>query len=199
MRNPENIQEVASLRPDYMGFIFYPPSPRHCGNMPEDVVRSLPHDILPVAVTVDMDYDSVIDLVEAYGFRGVQLHGNESTELCGRLKSVGLFVMKAISVSDAESLSRVNSYYGAVDLLVLDTASKSKGGSGVKFDWSLLREAEIKVDFLLSGGIGPDDAEKISKLNIPHMAGVDLNSRFEEATGIKSTKLLSLFISSFRI
>lgn len=199
MRDPENIREVASLRPDYMGFIFYPPSPRYCGNMPEDVVRSLPQGIMPVAVTVDKDYDSILDLVEVYGFRGVQLHGDESPELCLRLKSNGLFVMKAISVSDAESLSRVNSYHGAVDLLVLDTASKTKGGSGVKFNWSVLRDADIKMDFLLSGGIGPDDAEKISKLNIPHKVGVDLNSRFEESPGIKSMELLKTFMSHLRV
>ncbi len=196
MRDPDNIQEVAALNPDFMGFIFYPPSPRYCGNLPEDVVRNLPGSILPVAVTVDMDFDSILELVERYGFRAVQLHGNETPDLCRKLKSTGLSVIKAISVKDAESLNKVNTYLGSVDLLILDRATKSKGGSGKKFDWSLLNNADIRVGFLLSGGISSDDAAEVLSLKHPHMVGVDLNSRFEISPGIKSVSQLQNFMKA---
>lgn len=194
MRYADNIQKVAALAPDFMGFIFYPPSPRYCENFPEYTVRNLPDSILSVAVMVDMDYDAIMGLVKRYGLRGAQLHGNESPELCRKLKSSGLFVIKAISVKDDESLSKVNAFSDSVDLIVLDTATKSKGGSGKKFDWDLLNNADIKIDYLLSGGIGPDDAKEVSALKHPHMIGVDLNSRFEISPGVKSVSQLKNFM-----
>ena len=193
MRDPENVREVSGLKPDFMGYIFYPRSPRYCTSLPEDTVRSLPGGIMPVAVFVNNDFDGIMNIIKRYGFKGVQLHGEETPEMCRRLKDEGLFVLKAISVKDSESIGRACGYEGYVDLLVLDTATDGKGGSGRKFDWSLLNDAVIPTDFLLSGGIGPDDADDITNLDIPHMVGVDLNSRFEISPGVKSKPLLSKF------
>ena len=195
LRDPQNIREIAELHPGYMGFIFYPPSPRCCLSLPESVVRELPDDIIPVAVTVNMEFDGIMAAVRKYGFRGVQLHGDESPELCDRLREKRLFVLKAISIKDAESVGNAAVYDGHVDLLVLDTATKSKGGSGRKFDWSLLHDANINTDFLLSGGIGPEDVVTLRNLQLPRMVGVDLNSRFETSPGVKSVDLISEFLS----
>lgn len=196
MRDAGNISEVAAMHPDYMGFIFYPPSQRYCSGLNPDLVKFLPGDIMPVAVTVDMSESAIISLVEKYGFKAVQLHGNESPELCGRLIDRGLTVLKAISIKGKESLRRVNDYAGAVSLFVFDTATPSKGGSGLKFDWGILEGADITTDFLLSGGIGPEDKEKILEFDHPHLIGVDLNSRFEIAPGIKDVGLLRGFMKA---
>lgn len=198
MRNPENIREVSELIPDFMGFIFYPPSPRSCSSLPVNTVRSLPEGIMPVAVTVNSDFDRIMGIVDKYGFKGVQLHAEESPEMCLRLREEGLFVMKAISVRDSESMNDVRKYVGKVDLFVFDTATKSRGGSGKKFDWSLLENYDTPTDFLLSGGIGPEDADRIIEFSHPHFVGVDLNSRFEVSPGVKSISLLSRFLNELK-
>lgn len=195
MRDPENIREVSDLKPDFMGFIFYPPSPRNFSFLSDNIVSSLPEGIMPVAVTVNIDFDRIMSIADKYGFKGVQLHGEEAPELCRQLKEAGLFVMKAISVRDSESMNDVRKYVGNVDLFVFDTATKSRGGSGKKFNWSLLENYDIPTDFLLSGGIGPEDADRILEFSHPHFAGVDLNSRFEVSPGVKSTSLLSKFLN----
>lgn len=196
MRDPDNIMEIAKLRPDYMGFIFYPPSPRYCGDMEPGCVRSLPNGITPVAVTVDMSLNEVLSLVERYGFKAVQLHGNESPDYCHYIRQRGAKVIKAISVGDDISVvsDMADRYKGAVDLFVLDTLSPSKGGSGRKFDWEMLKDMDMPCDYLLSGGISPGDAIAIKQLRLPVLTGVDLNSRFETSPGIKSTDLLKKFI-----
>lgn len=196
MRDACNISAVAAVHPDYMGFIFYPPSPRYCSGLNPDLVKSLAPDIIPVAVTVDMSESETVSLVEKYGFKTVQLHGNESPELCRRLIDRGLTVFKAIPIKDRESLRSVNDYEGAVNLFVFDTATPSKGGSGLKFNWNILEDAYIATDFLLSGGIGPEDKEIILGFEHPHFIGVDINSRFEVAPGIKDVGLLRRFMKA---
>lgn len=194
MRDVYNISEVASLNPDYMGFIFYPPSPRYCSNLNPDFVKLLSPDIISVAVTVDVSEDDIVGLVEKYGFKAVQLHGKETPELCNRLRRRGIKVFKAISVKGTESVECIRNYEGSVDLFVFDTATVSKGGSGKKFEWSILESADIHTDFLLSGGIGPEDVENVLRFHHQHLIGVDLNSRFEVAPGIKDVGLLRRFI-----
>lgn len=194
MRDPENIIEVARLNPDFMGFIFHEPSPRHCEGLPQSVIKSLPLSITTVAVTVDKDFDQIMGIIDKYGFRAVQLHGDETPHLCSRIRSEGIAVMKAVSVSNAESIARAQEYAACADMLVLDTPTSKKGGSGRKFDWTILQDITIPVDFLLSGGISPNDANAIKALALPRLRGVDLNSRFEISAGIKSTYLLNHFI-----
>lgn len=190
MREPANVREVARIHPDYMGFIFHRPSPRHIGDMPKSVLKLLPTDIKPVLVTVDMPEQDLVVLAMRFGFKALQLHGNESPEECQRLRR-RYFVIKAIPITDESSFEKIKEYEGKVDLLLLDTASPFGGGSGKKFDWGLLDKVEISTDFLLSGGIGPEDAEAIAAISHPHIIGIDINSRFELAPALKSLALLS--------
>lgn len=194
LREADNIAKVAALHPDYMGFIFYPLSPRYCSDLKPDVIKALPDYIMTVAVTVDMDKTGIMSLIEKYGFRAVQLHGHESPELCKYLKDRGIFVIKALSVNDKMSIKDIGEYNDNVDLFVFDTASSCKGGSGKKFDWELLRDADINTDFLLSGGIGPEDRESLAEFSHSHFIGIDLNSRFETTPGVKDIELLKEFM-----
>lgn len=194
MRDPGNVMEVGALNPDYMGFIFYPPSARHCGDLAPAVVASLPAAVTPVAVSVDMEEERLAEMAHAYGFPALQLHGCESPDTCVRLRERGFTVIKAISVKGKESLKVIRRYEGCADMYVLDTATSGKGGSGRKFDWDLLVDLETETDFLLSGGISPDDAVRIMSLRHPRMAGIDLNSRFEIRPGLKDVSLLRKFL-----
>lgn len=200
MRSPHNILEVASLRPDYMGLIFYPKSPRFCGEAAPLALQAMPCTVNPVMVTVNMDIHLIRDLADRYGIRTLQLHGDEPPEYCQTLKECGKIVWKAVGVSDADSLECASRYAGVADMMVLDTASKLRGGAGRKFDWNVLLEWKHPVDYILSGGIGEDDAEVVLRLkkSQTHLRGIDLNSRFELSPGIKDVSSLSRFIETIR-
>lgn len=198
MRYPENIDEIAPLTPMMMGFIFYPGSPRNATGLDEAVVKNLPSYIRPVAVTVNRSYDEIMELCDKYGFKIVQLHGDETPELCRRLKDAGLTVFKAIAVGDSVDRDALKKYEGAVELFLFDTKSEKHGGSGKKFSWALLESYDLDVPYLLSGGIGPDDVEAIVAAMRPGMAGIDINSRFEDAPGHKDLGKLINFIVKLR-
>lgn len=198
MRYPENIDEIAPLTPMMMGFIFYPGSPRDATGLDEAIVRNLPSYIRPVAVTVNRSFDEIVELCNKYGFKIVQLHGDESPGLCRRLKDEGLTVFKAIAVGDSVDKDALKDYEEAVDLFLFDTKSDKRGGSGKKFSWDLLESYDLDVPYLLSGGIGPDDVEAIVAAMRPGMAGIDINSRFEDAPGHKDLGKLINFIVKLR-
>lgn len=198
MRDADNILEIASLKPNYMGFIFYKPSPRNCFGIEPGIIASLPDDIESVMVSVDMTEDEVLDITGRYGFRTVQLHGKESPDMCSHLRSSGLKVIKAIGMHSSESLAELHAYEGAIDMSLLDTKTPAKGGSGKKFDWSMLEAYDMNESFILSGGIGHDDTEAILSLRHPKFIGIDLNSRFESSPGIKNAPLLYHFLTQLK-
>lgn len=198
MSDPGNIRTVASLAPMLMGFIFYDKSPRNAIGLDPSSVKGLPPYIRPVAVFVNPSVDYTLDITERYGFKIVQLHGEESTGLCDELRKMGLTVFKAISVSSINDINRAQVYEGHADLFLFDTATPAKGGSGKKFDWDLLKRYNYRTPYLLSGGIGPEDIDSIVAAMRPGMAGIDINSRFESKPGIKDIPLLTKFILSLR-
>ncbi len=195
MRDADNIADIAAIKPDYMGFIFYPPSPRCCIGIDREVIARLPEGVKPVMVCVNMNENEVLAIAHRYGFHTIQLHGNESPEMCSHLRNAGLTIIKAMGIKTIESLNTLRQYDGTIDFFLLDTQTASKGGSGKKFDWSIIDAYDLDTPFFLSGGIGPDDADAILSLVHSKFEGIDLNSRFEITPGIKNTKLLLHFIS----
>lgn len=198
MRDADNITEIASLGPNYMGFIFYEPSPRNCIGIDPAIIASLPDGVEPVMVAVDMMEDEILTTATRYGFHTVQLHGKELPEMCSRLKDSGIKVIKAIGMHSSESLDLLKNYEGSVDFFLLDTFSTSKGGSGKKFDWSILDAYNLHEPFILSGGISPGDAEAILAFHHPKFEGIDLNSRFELSPGVKNPTLLYKFLTRLK-
>lgn len=198
MTDAENISRVARLTPMLMGFIFYPGSPRYAGGLPEEAVKSLPEFVHPVGVFVDDPFSNITDTCGKYGIKIVQLHGNESPDDCKTLKDAGFTVLKAFGIGKSIDWSSVEPYEDVADLYVFDSRTLARGGSGKKFDWSLLDSYPLSTPYLLSGGIGPDDNEDIIAAMRPKMAGVDINSCFETAPGIKDIKKLTHFILSLR-
>ncbi len=199
MRESENILSVAKLRPDLMGFIFYPRSPRYAaGFLDPDLLSSLGHGIIRTGVFVDADYNDMIVTARQYSLDAVQLHGNESPDLCRQLKNTGLRVIKTFRISDNNSFLQCGEYSSCTDLFLFDTPAATHGGSGLKFDWKLLEGYQQEHPFLLGGGIGPDDAADIQAIDNHFFRGVDLNSRFEISPGTKETGKLRKFINELR-
>lgn len=207
MSSPEKIRNFPSLSVDFMGLIFYPKSKRfiEAGLYGEgsDVLSAI-HEVANIGVKivgvfVDESVETIKSNAEKYGLDFIQLHGNETPEFAQEIKSLGYKVIKAIPVSglaDIEKLS--NDWQSVVDYFLFDYKCAEKGGSGKKFDWSVLASYKGTTPFFLSGGIGPDDAADVLKLNHDRFAGVDLNSKFEIAPGLKDLDSLSKFINELR-
>lgn len=198
MADPRNIRSVSALAPMLMGFIFYKPSPRNACDLDPQTVKSLPSFVTPVGVFVNEAPEVIIDTCHRYGIDTVQLHGDESPEVCRMLRDSGLYVLKACGVSETTDWSALAPYEDVVEMFVLDTATPSRGGSGVKFDWTILDSYPLSTPYLLSGGVGPGDTEAVIAAMRPHMAGVDVNSRFETSPGVKNPLTLATFIAQLR-
>ena len=222
MRDTENIRAVSELNIDLMGFIFSPSSPRYvmmissqAGIIPDyseerlkkgrGEVDDAAHRIKRVGVFVDDMPQSIVTRVYNYDLDYVQLHGEESREMIENFRRTvdpdikpGIKIIKTISVGCKEDIQKYKDYVGVVDMFLFDTKCACAGGSGESFDWSILNDYDGEIPFLLSGGIGPDDVEKVKAFNHPQFAGVDLNSRFEIEPGVKDVEKLKTFISQFK-
>lgn len=203
MREPENIRAVASLGVDMIGMIFYPKSPRYVQSR-VDVEDRLP--VQRVGVFVDESIAHILEITGTFHLDFVQLHGNESPQFVTMLRDAlkecgfsGVRLMKALSVQTPDDVDRWQAYQGLVDLLLFDTPTAGYGGSGRRFNWSLLAHYQGDIPFLLSGGIGPDDVEDILSFHHPMLKGIDLNSRFESAPAVKDVALLRGFIHQLRL
>ena len=193
MSDAVNIRLAEQLNIDWMGFIFYPPSPRYVERRPD----YLPQLQRRVGVFVNADEAFILSRISLFGLQLLQLHGHETPRQCRSLReATGLSVIKAFSVKSAADVAETRHYEGAADYFLFDTPTPGVGGSGRSFDHSLLDHYTGATPFLLSGGLGPDSVSHILALRHPRMAGIDLNSRFETAPGIKSIHRLQQFLQS---
>ena len=199
MKFPENLLAVVALRPDFMGFIFYPKSPRYAEPLDIETINSIPKSIKKIGVFVNESLENILTVVYKYNLDGVQLHGSENVEICRKLKDTGLLVLKAFPIADAYNFNVTKTYEGACDYFLFDTKTEAYGGSGVKFDWQILNKYKGQTPFLLSGGIAADDSEAILKIEHPKFAGIDLNSKFEISPGFKNVKLLNKFLQALSL
>ena len=184
----DNADALAASGVDMIGLNFYEHSPRYI-NSP----ISIPNGMQTVGVFVNETLSDVIEKIKEYNLDYVQCHGNESIEYCESLKPYAK-VIKAVSVQDSINTKSIDS----LDMLLFDTKTKDYGGSGRKFDWSLIDSYKGDTPFLLAGGIGPDDAEEIAKIKHPKLLGVDINSQFEIEPGLKDISKIKKFISEIK-
>jgi len=215
MRDGENIRQVAELGADYIGMIFWSKSPRnvtmiptHAGIIPDRAnsqLSTLGSQFKRVGVFVDEMPQNIITRVVNYKLDVVQMHGHESATVIRNLRATldpdihqGIQFWKAVSISSRSDLDICKDYEDCVDAFVFDTKCACMGGSGQQFDWSVLSDYDGEKPFLLSGGIGPDDAERIKTFHHPKCMGIDLNSRFETEPGLKDIDKLKAFIQTIR-
>lgn len=196
MREAENIRQVEQAGADWMGFIFYEGSPRFVGELP----AYLPRKMQRIGVFVNPSSASLIyNKVQELRLDGVQLHGNETPELCSLLRTSGLKVIKSFSISCKDDLRQTENYAGRCDCFLFDTPTPGYGGSGLSFDWNILHAYTGQTPFLLSGGIRPESLCRLLAFHHPRWTGIDLNSGFETAPGIKDPQALTQFIRQFRL
>ena len=181
MKVEDNIREVLKMSPDYMGFIFYKKSPRYVESLDSAFIKRIDGPV-KVGVFVNESEVAIMDAIEKYDFQMVQLHGEESLSMVKSLKSKGVSIIKVFRVRDVVP-DEMNDFVPYCDLFLFDTRTQKYGGSGEKFDWSILKN--VDHPFLLSGGIGFDDLEEIKKLRLNRLVGLDINSKVETSPGVK--------------
>jgi len=190
MTRAENIKAVENLGVDFMGFIFYPKSPRRVQTLPS----YLPKEAKKVGVFVNVPAEEILIQDIMYRFNYIQLHGNESPEFCQKLKDYGMKVIKALSIAEKSDLDKVKDYAGLCEYFIFDTKTVLVGGSGNTFDWTILDNYQEDTPFLLSGGLSLENVDQIKTFSHKMLAGYDLNSKFEIEPGVKDINKLKLFI-----
>jgi len=193
MKFPNNIKEIASLKPNYLGFIFHETSSRNfTGSIPE-----LPDSIKKTGVFVDEKVEFIVNKLEKHKLSVIQLHGHESPEVCKLLQATHAKIIKVFSIKDSFDFSVLAPYESVCDYFLFDTKGKLPGGNGYTFNWSILESYPSTKPFFLSGGIGLDKAEDLHRFLASNASkycyAIDVNSRFELEPGLKNTEKLNEF------
>ena len=177
-----------------MGFIFYPASSRYVPKRPE----YLPKKVKRVGVFVNESMEEILSIADLFQLDYIQLHGHESPDFCHMLETRGLRTIKAFPIATAEDFQATIPYSGRCTYFLFDTKTPAHGGSGQKFDWGLLDTYRGNTPFLLSGGIGVEDIDKLKTINNKHLIGFDLNSRFESTPGLKQVDTVRKFVEQIK-
>lgn len=195
MRDPENIRElIDQVKPDWMGLIFYPKSPRFVSDQSASQIAGFP--VKKVGVFVNEEEDQILKRIRDFDLSAVQLHGQETPDFVESLsKKTSAEIWKVISVREQIDWQSLKGYLPFVNKFLFDTATSAHGGSGQKFDWKVLETYPFDKGFLLSGGLDEESVDGILALadKLPQLQGVDLNSRFEDAPGLKNIEKLKKF------
>ncbi|HEX4239743.1 MAG TPA: phosphoribosylanthranilate isomerase [Xanthobacteraceae bacterium] len=202
LSTPKALDAALEAGADMVGFVFFPPSPRH---LQFDAARALGQRVSgraqKVALTVDADEAFLQSVVEALHPDIMQLHGSESAaQIAAIRRKFGLPVMKAVPIAVKDDLARVGTYAGVVDRLLFDACpprdATRPGGLGNTFDWHLLKNVRPGVPFMLSGGL---DATNIGEaLRITRATGIDVSSGVERAPGVKDVDKIIAFVRAAR-
>ena len=198
LREVDNIRRIEMLDVDWLGFIFYPPSPRFITESSENVegIGNCKKNTVGVFVNESLEY--MLEKGKTFQFDIIQLHGNETPDICAELRQNGYLVIKAFSIESSKDFLQMDSYQKCCDYYLFDTKYSGYGGSGARFDWNLLEAYQAETPFLLSGGLSPDCSDELKKLHHPQFAGIDLNSGFELYPAMKDVNKIKNFIQPFR-
>jgi phosphoribosylanthranilate isomerase len=199
MRNLQNIEALIELPIDYIGFIFYPQSPRFVGEkIDKAIINSIPSNIQKTGVFVNATLQEVLRKADENSLNCLQLHGNETPDYCNALKDRGYTVIKAFKADPAVLTCETVDYKYVCDYFLFDTPTPKHGGSGQKFDWQILKQQKLSLSYFLSGGIAPGDEYAINDFDGKGLYAIDLNSRFETQPAEKDIQLIKSFIEKIK-
>lgn len=199
LTTPETVEAAADAGARYLGFVFFPKSPR---NLTPGEARPLaamaPPGVMKVALTVNPD-DALIETVAALPIDMIQLHGAETPERVAEVKRLsGLPVMKAIGVADKEDLAKIDLYSPVADQLLIDAkppkGGELPGGNGLAFDWRLVANRQWDRPWMLAGGLTPENVGEASALTGARQ--VDVSSGVESAPGVKDIPKIRAFLAA---
>ena len=193
MRYDENIKEIATIEPDYMGFIFFEGSSRNVSKS----IPTLSPSVKKVGVFVNASYDTIVEKIKTYDLQAVQLHGEETPEFCKSLHPLNIKIIKVFSIKNEFDFELLTPYESVCDFYLFDTKGALAGGNGYCFDWSVLENYPSTKPYFLSGGIGLESLNQLKEFKNSTAAtychAVDVNSMFEVAPAKKNKELLKKF------
>jgi len=199
MRDAENISRLSQLKPDYIGFIFYPQSKRYADNLDSDALQALPSSIKKTGVFVNAGLKEITERIEKFKLDAVQLHGQESPEFCMQLKPYNVELIKAFGINNEFDFSSLESFESIIDYYLFDTKTELHGGSGKTFDWTVLDRYTLNKPYFLSGGLSAENIKEIKSINDSRLFALDLNSRFELQPGLKDIEKLTAVFNEIKI
>ena len=185
----DNIEDVVTLHPDYVGFIFYEHSPRYIGDDFSIPEIGYPK-IKKIGVFVNESMDFVFNTCIKYKLNYAQLHGNESPEYCEALHKKEIKIIKVFQVGEDFDFELLKSYESTIEFFLFDTKTKHYGGSGRTFDWSILKRYSLGKKYFLSGGLSLDNIDDLENLDLSAIEAIDVNSKFELSPGLKNLESL---------
>ena len=200
MKYAANIAEMAELKPDYLGFIFYDKSPRFISAVSSELIKYIPKEIKTVGVFVNEELEIVKEKINIFDFKAAQLHGKETPDFCKAVKISfpNIEIIKAFGVDEDFDFSVLERYVDVADFFLFDTKTAAHGGSGRQFNWKILDGYELKIPYFLSGGIDVENVFAIKAIVDDRLVALDLNSKFETEPGLKDVEKIKSFINAVR-
>ncbi|RXH24618.1 N-(5'-phosphoribosyl)anthranilate isomerase [Bradyrhizobium nanningense] len=198
----ETLQTALEAGADMVGFVFFPPSPRHLSlELGRDLGRQVSGRALKVALTVDADDATLDNIMDALSPDIFQLHGKESVARLRDIKQrFGRPVMKAVPIATSADLAVLPGYAAVADRILFDARAPKEatrpGGLGEPFDWHLLENLDLKLPYMVSGGLHADNLAEA--LRVTRAGGVDVSSGVESAPGVKDPQMIKAFIRAAR-
>jgi len=194
LTEPDNALACAELLPDAIGLVFYEKSPRHVTiEQAARITNVLPRHFLTIGVFVNDSFEDIMEKVRKCSLKGVQLHGEESSELVDQLKKENLYVIKTLFVAKNPYLKQAQEYSAASSLLVEYGKGILPGGNAEFWNYEMSLEIKTKCPVIISGGLSPDTIEQALKTARPF--GVDVSSGVEKSPGIKDINKIKSFIA----
>ncbi|UAY50789.1 phosphoribosylanthranilate isomerase [Ferruginibacter albus] len=196
----EQLAQLPSVGATFGGFIFYPKSPRYVlRHMTTSQIKK-ENNINKVGVFVNAAVEEVLQMVDECRLHMVQLHGDESPKYCEKIADY-ISVVKAFRISETDNISwRIKDYMEVCDMFMFDTEGAGYGGTGKKFNWDKLNDIEIGKPYFLSGGIEPNDIDRLkefsSKPEAKALFAIDINSKFEVMPGVKNLESIKQFTTA---
>src|SRR6056297_735757 len=203
LTRPEDVAAAAGAGAAYVGFVFFPKSPRNVSlSQARDLAVVVPVGVAKVALVVNADDAALDAITDAVPLDMLQLHGSETPERVAGIRSrYGLPVMKAVGVADAQDAAALDVYSEVADQLLVDAKPPREatlpGGNGVTFDWRLVSNRRWSVPWMLAGGLTPDNVAEAVALTGARQ--VDVSSGVEAAPGIKDAALIRAFVDALRV
>lgn len=202
MTRLDQLKKLDEWGVEFAGFIFYPKSPRYIKKFHLSAidVKREKLNINRVGVFVNASTDEILKTVDDWRLQMVQLHGDESPKFCEHISN-HVTTIKAFRIGPDENLEwKIYPYRDSADMYLFDTVGVNYGGTGTQFDWNLLDKANIGKPYFLSGGIGPEDVDKLKDF-VPmqkDLFSIDVNSKFEISPGVKDMDLIYEFCNKLK-
>lgn len=198
LREKSNVLAIDTLSIDFMGLIFHEKSPRFVADNYEIPTTNTPK----VGVFVNSPLKYILEKIQKYQLKYIQLHGNESIdfvkEIHQNIKEKNIKIIKAISIDNEIDNEFLSAFEPFCEYFLFDTKGTNHGGNGIKFNWQILENYILKTPFLLSGGISVDDIDEIKNIKHAKFAGIDINSKFEIKAALKDVRMIENFIKNFK-